>query len=79
MTVFTARVKKDLLDNEMTSLDAVNVVRGGTISAPSRAAGRWTYRATTQRMTVGVVSKRESKADAIPDELVLEAARRTQR
>ena len=36
MTVFTARLKKDLLENDMTSLDAVNVVRAERCPLPCR-------------------------------------------
>ena len=76
MTVFTARLKKDLLENDMTSLDAVNVVRGGTMSAPVQTSAGWIYRATTRRMSIEFSFRGH---DGEPNELVLVAARRTQR
>ena len=80
MTVFTARLKKDLLENDMTSLDAVNVLRGGTMSVPVRTPAGWLYRATTQRMSVEFSFRSEVREpQASPNELVLVAARRTQR
>ena len=80
MTVFSARVKKDLLENDMTSLDAVNVLRGGTMSAPVQTSAGWIYRATTRRMSVEFSFRGQAHEPVTsPNELVLVAARRTQR
>ena len=64
MTVFTKRLKADLLANDMTSLDAVNVLLGGVI-APAGGA----YRAATRLMAVGFSLRGER-------ELVIESAER---
>ena len=71
MTVFTKRAKEALMKNDMTSSDAVNVLRGGRISRPTQSAAGWKYRAETARMRVEF-SFREN-------ELVLESAGRTNR
>ena len=77
MTVFTKRVKGDLLENAMTSVDAVNVLRGGKISAIAATPGVWRYRTETRRMTVEFSFRgHERGAPAAPHELVLESARR---
>ena len=76
MTVFTARLKKDLLENDMTSLDAVNVLRGGAMSPAVQTSAGWIYRATTRRMSVEFSFRGPARG---PNELVLVAARRTQR
>jgi hypothetical protein len=77
MTVFTKRVKKDLVENAMTSLDAVNVLRGGKISPLAPSPSGWRYQAATLRMTVEFSFRgQERGAPAPPNELVLETARR---
>ena len=80
MTVFTARLKKDLLENDMTSLDAVNVLRGGAMSPAVQTSAGWIYRATTRRMSVEFSFRAQARQSLTsPNELVLVAARRTQR
>ena len=44
MTVFTSRLKDDSLKNDMTSLDAVNVLRGGRITAIGQTPEGWGIR-----------------------------------
>jgi hypothetical protein len=43
-TVFTRAVKEALLSNDMTSADAVNVLRGGHIMKGARTPSGWAYR-----------------------------------
>jgi len=71
MTVFTKRAKEALMKSEMTSGDAVNVLRGGRIAKGVHAASGWTYRAETSRMRVEFSFR--------PGELVIESAGRTHR
>lgn len=71
MTVFTKRAKEALMKSDMTSGDAVNVLRGGRISKGVRTASGWTYRADTSRMRVEFSFR--------PNELVIESAGRTSR
>lgn len=80
MTVFTKRVKEDLVKEDMRSGDAVNVVRGGTISALGEAPGGWRYQAATDRMVVEFSFRGHAQgASGTPAELVLESARREKR
>jgi len=80
MTVFTRRAKAELVDNGMTSVDAVNVLRGGRVAKGAKAASGWTYRAETSRMSVEFSFRgQERNAATEPNELVIESARRTQR
>jgi hypothetical protein len=77
MTVFTDRVKNDEAQHDMTSLDLVNVLRGGRIMKGTQTATGWAYRAVTQRMTVEFSFRwNHRKPGAMPDELVIETARR---
>lgn len=80
MTVFTRRAKEQLLENDMTSADAVNVLRGGHIAKGAFNAARWTYRAQTRRMNVEFSFRGQARASAAePNELVLENAWRNNR
>jgi hypothetical protein len=80
MTVFTRRARAEFLENDMTSADAVNVLRGGHISKGARTDSGWTYRAETQRMSVGFSFRgQERDSAAAPNELVIESARRNNR
>jgi hypothetical protein len=71
MTVFTKRAKDALMKSEMTSGDAVNVLRGGRIGKGVKTPSGWTYRAETSRMRVEFSFR--------PSELVIESAGRTHR
>src|SRR5258706_13448165 len=80
MTVFTRRAKEELLENDMTSADAVNVLRGGHLSKGVPTAQGWMYRAQTRRMNVEFSFRGQNRdADAAPNELVLESAWRNNR
>ena len=75
MTVFTRAVKEALLSNDMTSADAVNVLRGGHITRGARTPSGWAYRAHTRRMNVTFSFRgQERDAAAEPNELVLDNA-----
>ena len=80
MTVFTRRAKDELLENDMTSGDAVNVLRGGLISKGVLGASGWSYRARTRRMVVQFSFRGHGRdAAAEPNELVLERGWRDDR
>jgi len=80
MTVFTKRAKADFLMNDMTIVDAVNVLRGGRIAKGVPSAAGWTYRAETSRMSVEFSFRgHDRNVAAVPDELVIESVRRARR
>ena len=80
MTVFTRRAKEAFLENEMTSADAVNVLRGGLITKGAPHASGWMYRAQTRRMIVEFSFRGQARAStAEPNELVIENASRNNR
>ena len=77
MTVFTRRAKEEFLESDMTSADAVNVLRGGHISKGAHTDSGWRYRAQTRRMNVAFSFRgQERDSAAEPNELVIESARR---
>lgn len=50
---FSKHAEKELAKDNLTSLDAINVLRGGRITEPAEFEnGSWRYRVHTQRMTV---------------------------
>ena len=80
MTVFTRRAKEEFLENDMTSGDAVNVLRGGRVSTGAQTAFGWTYRAETKRMGVECSFRgQERDSAAEPNELVIVSAWRNDR
>jgi hypothetical protein len=79
VTVFTKRAKADLVASGMTSVDAVNVLRGGQVGKPVPSESGWTYRATTSRMSVDFSFRRHRRDASDPNELVIESARRSSR
>jgi hypothetical protein len=45
---------KRMEERRMDSMDVVNVLRAGVVTAPSNVNGSWRYRVCTQRMTAVV-------------------------
>ena len=77
MTVFTKRMKDEALNHDMTSLDAVNILRGGRLSTIAQAPCGWRYQAATRLMSVEFSFRGQAHdASAPPSELVIESARR---
>jgi len=80
MTVFTKQAKETFMAHGMTSVDAVNVLRGGHIGKGVKRASGWTYRAETRSMSVDFSFRgHERDRSAPPNELVVLGARRTNR
>ncbi len=80
MTVFTRRAKAEFLENDMTSADAVNVLRGGHVAKGAHSVSGWRYRAETQRMSAEFSFRgQERDLAAEPNELVIESAWRDNR
>jgi hypothetical protein len=63
----TTHAKRELAKDGMTTVDAVNVIRGGVVEPPEWENGEWRYRIRTSRMYVVVAFESE-------DELVLVTA-----
>lgn len=75
MTVFSQRIRQDLMEQNMASQDAVNVIVGGKIAATVMTKHGWQYRASTRRMSVDFSFRGHAEASRL-DELILESARR---
>jgi hypothetical protein len=72
-TTFTTHAWAEMAKDRMSSVDVVNVLRGGKISVSKFEKGCWRYRSDTQRMTV-IVAFRGHEHDpesAAPNELAV--------
>ncbi len=61
---FSRHAEKALADDDLTTLDFVNVIRGGVVEQPELENGSWRYRVRTNRMVAVVAfrSRREMTA-----------------
>ncbi len=58
--VITEHARKEMLDDDLTRQDAMNVLRGGLISEPAEEVKQtWRYRVRTRRMVVVVAFRSE--------------------
>lgn len=58
---FSPHAEKALKDDDMTTVDAVNVLRGGVVRTPDFEKNTWRYRVQTGRMTVVVAFRSETE------------------
>ena len=49
---YSSHAKQELLADELTTLDVVNVLRGGVVRPGEFEHGSWRYRVETQRLAV---------------------------
>lgn len=49
---YSRHAKEEMLDDDLTTVDCENVLRGGTVRAGEFENGGWRYRVETARMTV---------------------------
>lgn len=59
--VWSHHAEVELAKDSMTTVDAVNVLRGGTVRQPEYENGSWRYRVETQRMAVVVALDSETE------------------
>jgi len=58
---FSGHSEKALADDDLSTVDAVNVLRGGVVQPAEFENGSWRYRVRTQRMVVVVVFRSASE------------------
>jgi len=58
---FTSHCLKELAKDRKTTVDAVNVIRGGAYGEPEWENGAWRHRAQTQRMAVVIEIETEAE------------------
>ncbi|CAN5537392.1 hypothetical protein BH09MYX1_BH09MYX1_07610 [soil metagenome] len=63
--------------DDLTSVDVVNVLRGGVVEEPEFENGSWRYRARTQR--IAVVIRFEESEDGIAEGIIVVTAWKDQR
>ena len=49
---YSSHAKQELLADELTTLDVVNVLRGGVVRPGEFEHGSWRYRVETQRLAI---------------------------
>ena len=57
---FSQHALDELARDDITTVDAVNVARGGVVEPPELEKGSWRYRVWTQRLTVVVAFRSET-------------------
>ena len=58
---FSSHSEEALADDDLSTVDAVNVLRGGKVESPEFERGTWRYRVQTQRIVVVVVFRSETE------------------
>jgi hypothetical protein len=57
---FTGHAKAELAKDNLSTVDAVNVLRGGTVEFCEQVDGTWRYRVRTNTITVVVAFRSET-------------------
>lgn len=60
---FSAHARQELANDNMTTVDAINVLRAGVVHEPEWENGAWRYRAETHRFCI--VFEIESEDDCL--------------
>lgn len=58
---FSGHAEKALADDDLSTVDAVNVLRGGVVEPAEFENGSWRYRVRTQRIAVVIVFRSASE------------------
>jgi len=58
---FSGHSEKAPADDDLSTVDAVNVLRGGAVEPAEFENGSWRYRVRTRRMAVVIVFRSESE------------------
>jgi hypothetical protein len=58
---FSGHALEEMADDDLTTVDCVNVLRGGVVEPPEFERGSWRYRVRTARVCVVVVFRSEIK------------------
>lgn len=58
---FSSHSEKALADDDLSTVDAVNVLRGGGVESSDLERGTWRYRVRTQRIVVVIVFRSETE------------------
>lgn len=74
-TTWTTHAKKELEKDHLTMVDAVNVMRGGTVEEAELENGSWRYRVRTQHITVVVAFEGDEDTDMATEIVVVTAWR----
>ena len=56
---YSKHAKDEMLDNDLTTVDCENVLRGGVVRPGEREHGTWRYRVETNKITVVIALRSE--------------------
>lgn len=62
---FSGHAEIELQNDGLSTLDAVNVLRGGVVDAPELVKGSWRYRVRTRQIAVVVAFRSETELRVI--------------
>lgn len=63
--VFTKHALKEMQDDDLSSVDVVNVLRGGVVDPGEHENGSWRYRVRTSRIVVVVAFRLEKVNEVV--------------
>lgn len=58
---YSKHAKEEMLDDDLTTVDCENVLRGGVVRSGEREHGSWRYRVETSRITVVIAFRSEQE------------------
>ena len=59
--IYSRHAKEEMLDDDLTTVDCENVLRGGAVRPGEYESGTWRYRVETSRITVVVAFRTEQE------------------
>ena len=59
--IYSKHAKNEMLDDDLTTVDCENVLRGGVVRPGEYEHGTWRYRVETSRITVVVAFRSEGE------------------
>ena len=57
--IYSKHAKDEMLDDDLTTVDCENVLRGGVVRPGEREHGTWRYRVETNKITVVIALRSE--------------------
>ena len=59
--IYSKHAKEEMLDDDLTTVDCENVLRGGVVRPGEREHGTWRYRVETSNITVVIAFRSEQE------------------
>ena len=59
--IYSKHAKDEMLDDDLTTIDCENVLRGGVVRPGEREHGTWRYRVETSKITVVIAFRSDQE------------------